>query len=121
MRVVIDEHSHYTYPDITIVCGERKFLDNQTDSLLNPSIIIEVLSDSTETYDRGKKFESYRNIASLKEYMLVSTDRKKIELFSKDGNEKWYLSESNGKEGIFIPALSITLSIEDVYEKIDFQ
>ena len=94
MRVVIDEYNHYTYPDVTLVCGERKFLDNKNDCLLNPNVIIEVLSDSTEKYDRGKKFEDYRNLISLREYMLVSSEHKKIELFTKTTDGKWLFSEN---------------------------
>lgn len=120
MKVVVDQNTHYTYPDITIVCGKRNFLDNHTDSLLNPTIIIEVLSESTETYDRGKKFEAYRTIPSLTEYMLVSTDRKKVELFSKNTDSKWFLSESGIDEIIHIPTLSVTIQLYDIYEKIDF-
>ncbi len=121
LRVVIDEYSHYVYPDLVLVCGERKFLDKSNDSLLNPSAVIEVLSDSTETYDRGKKFESYRNIISLQEYVLVSSGRKKIELFSKSAEGKWVLSES-GKEGTLdILSLNLHLSASDVYDKIQFE
>ncbi|HMZ61032.1 MAG TPA: Uma2 family endonuclease, partial [Leptospiraceae bacterium] len=91
------------------------------DSLLNPSAVIEVLSDSTETYDRGKKFESYRNIISLQEYMLVSSERKKNELFSKSPEGKWVLSESGKERTIDISSLNLHISVSDVYEKIEFE
>lgn len=121
MRVVIDEYNHYVYPDLVIVCGERIFLDKSNDSLLNPSAVIEVLSDSTETYDRGKKFESYRNISSLQEYMLVSSERMKIELFSKSPEGKWVLSESGKEASVKISSLQLDVSVSDVYDKISFE
>lgn len=121
MRVVIDEYRHYTYPDVVLVCGERKFLDKTDDSLLNPSAIIEVLSDSTENYDRGKKFEAYRNITSLREYMLVSSERKKIELFTKTSEGKWLLSESGKEDTITIPTLELELSLSDIYDKVELE
>ncbi len=121
MRVVIDEYRHYTYPDVTLVCGERKFLDNKNDCLLNPNVIVEVLSESTEKYDRGKKFEAYRNIASLKEYMLVSSEDKKIELFTKNNEGKWFLSENGVEDTIIIPTIDLTLALSDVYDKVEFE
>lgn len=121
MRVVIDEYNHYTYPDVTLVCGERKFLDNKNDCLLNPNVIIEVLSDSTEKYDRGKKFEAYRNLISLREYMLVSSEHKKIELFTKTTEGKWLLSENGIEDTIVIPTLDLTLLLSDVYDKVEFE
>nr|MBP9165564.1 Uma2 family endonuclease [Leptospiraceae bacterium] len=121
MRVVIEEYNHYTYPDVTLVCGERKFLDNKNDSLLNPNVIIEVLSDSTEKYDRGKKFGAYRNIISLREYMLVSSEHRKIELFTKTTEGKWFLSENGVEDTIIIPTLDLTLLLSDVYDKVEFE
>ena len=121
MRVVIDEYNHYTYPDVTLVCGERKFLDNKNDCLLNPNVIVEVLSESIERYDRGKKFEAYRNISSLREYMLVSSEHKKIELFTKTTDGKWFLSENGVEDTIVIPALDLTLLLSDVYDKVEFE
>lgn len=121
MRVAIDKNDHYTYPDVILVCGERKFLDNKNDTLLNPNVIIEVLSESTENYDRGKKFEAYRTIPSLQEYMLVSSDRKKIEVFSKSPDGRWYLFESDPSESVEITSLKTNISLSEVYDKIEFE
>jgi Uma2 family endonuclease len=120
MRVSIDSKRHYTYPDVSLICGERKFLDKNNDTLLNPSVIIEVLSESTENYDRSKKFESYRKIASLQEYVLVASDRKKIEIFTKSNDGRWYLSESGPSETIEISSVNVQLSLNEVYDKIVF-
>ena len=79
MRVLVREAGLYTYPDIIVVRGAPRFLDNQTDTLLNPTVIIEVLSPLTEAYDRGKKFGHYRRLASLKEYVLVAQDQMLVE------------------------------------------
>src|ERR1044071_3578846 len=71
LRIKTEATGLYTYPDVSIVCGEQRFLDNEQDTLLNPTVVVEVLSDSTEAYDRGKKFEHYRQVPSLREYLLV--------------------------------------------------
>ena len=84
-------------------------------------MIIEVLSDSTEKYDRGKKFEAYRNLISLREYMLVSSEHKKIELFTKTTEGKWLLSENGIENTIIIPTLDLTLLLSDVYDKVEFE
>ncbi len=120
MRVSIDSKNHYTYPDVSLICGERKFLDKNNDTLLNPSVIIEVLSESTENYDRGKKFESYRKIPSLQEYILVASDRKKIEIFTKSNEGRWYLSESGPSNTIEISSINVQLSLDDIYERVNF-
>ena len=120
MRVEIDESHHYAYPDVILVCGERKFLDKKNDTLLNPNVIIEVLSESTENYDRSKKFEAYRTIPSFQEYVLVSSDRKKIEVFTKSPEGRWYLSESGPSDKVAISAVSTELSLSEVYDKVVF-
>ncbi len=120
MRVEIDENHHYTYPDVVLVCGERKFSDSKNDTLLNPNVIFEVLSESTESYDRSKKFEAYRTIPSLQEYVLVSSDRKKIEVFTKSPEGRWYLSESGLSDTVEISAVNTELLLSEVYDKIVF-
>src|SRR6266404_1708800 len=83
MRVRVSATGLYTYPDILVVCGEPQFLDERRDTLLNPNLIVEVLSPSTEAYDRGRKFEHYRSVESLSEYLLVSSERIIAELFTR--------------------------------------
>jgi Uma2 family endonuclease len=84
----------YTYPDISVVCVEQQFEDAHFDTLLNPQLIIEVLSDSTESYDRGRKFAHYRNIDSLREYVLVSQNECRVERFSRQDDGNWLYNES---------------------------
>jgi Uma2 family endonuclease len=119
MKVAIDKYNHYTYPDVSIVCGESKFVNDSEDSLVNPKVIIEVLSESTEKYDRGKKFQSYRNISSLQEYVLVSTEYKKIEIFTKSKEDQWVLSESGESGTIKLNSIDCVLSLDDVYDKVE--
>lgn len=120
LRVRIDKTSLYTYPDLVIVCGKEEYLDNSLDTLTNPRIIFEVLSDSTEKYDRGQKFSFYREIPSLQEYILVSSREKKIEKFKRMESGNWLFSESKDGELFLIDSIQLSLNLEDVYEKIDW-
>ncbi len=112
----------YTHPDGTVVCGEPQFDDGRNDVLLNPSVIFEVLSPSTEDYDRGKKLLHYRSIPSLKAYLLVSQDLARVECFSRnlDGSG-WMLTEVLGVESVLpIASLGIELRLADAYERVVF-
>jgi Uma2 family endonuclease len=82
----------YTYPDVSVVCAEPQFIDGEFDTLLNPTVIIEVLSDSTEDYDRGKKFKHYMGIASLQEYILIAQDETRIDHYVRQLHGDWLLS-----------------------------
>src|SRR4051812_39435033 len=90
MRVRIESTGLYTYPDIVVVCGEPKFLDGESDTLLNPTLIVEVLSPATENYDRSRKFAHYRSIPSLREYITIAQDRVWVERHVKRDGE-WSL------------------------------
>jgi len=121
MRVKVDSSGLYTYPDVIIVCDKPQFEDDEVDTLLNPQIIIEVLSKSTESYDRGKKFEHYRRLPSLDEYLLVSQDEPHIEHFVKQSDAHWLLSEATGLDAsIEIPGVDYRLLLADVYAKVPF-
>jgi Uma2 family endonuclease len=121
MRVFIPRTGLYTYPDLVVVCGEPQFQDDKSDTLLNPVLIIEVLSESTETYDRGKKFQHYRSIESLQEYVLVSTEEARIEKFQKTGDGFWFLSEAVGIEAsIELSSIEQNVLLAEIYDKIDF-
>lgn len=121
MRVKVAASGLYAYPDVVVTCEKPRFEDDKFDTLLNPQSIIEVLSDSTEKYDRGKKFELYRQIESLREYVLVSQDRAHIEVFARDDDGPWRLSEATGLEAtIELPAIGCRLSLTDVYAKVSW-
>jgi Uma2 family endonuclease len=119
-RVKVEATGLYTYPDLTVLCGEPQFEDKVFDTLLNPKVIVEVLSDSTEAYDRGRKFSHYRTIDSLEEYVLVSQSDYHVEVFSKQANGQWLLSEARGRESdIFLRAIDCLLKLDKVYEKVE--
>src|SRR5437879_13361314 len=110
-----------TYPDVSVVCGEQRFLDEEQDVLLNPIMLVEVLSDSTEAYDRGKKFEHYRQIPSLQEYLLASQKEPRIEQFIQQADGRWLLNEAAGLDApLDLPSLRISLSLNEVFDKVSF-
>lgn len=121
MRVFVPKTGLYTYPDVVVVCGEPKFQDKVFDTLLNPTLLIEVLSESTENYDRGKKFQHYRSIESLQEYILVSQNEARIEKYVKSGDGFWMLSEAVGLNSeIEFSSIECRVALAEVYDKIDF-
>ncbi len=120
MRVKVSPSGLYTYPDVVVTCEQPRFEDKVLDTLLNPQAIIEVLSDTTEKYDRGKKFEHYRQIESLREYMLVAHDRPHVELFSRQDDGVWRLTEATGLESSMeLPTIACRLALADVYAKVE--
>jgi len=121
MRVKVDPSGLYTYPDIVVVCDKPEFEDKYVDTLLNPQVIIEVLSETTESYDRGKKFEHYRRLESLTDYLLVSQDEAHIEHFTKNADGHWVLCEATGLDtAIELPTIDCRLALKDVYAKVEF-
>lgn len=122
MRVFVPKTNFYNYPDLVVVCGEPQFQDNVFDTLLNPVLLIEVLSDSTESYDRGKKFQHYRSIESLQEYILVSQNEARIEKYVRHGDGFWLLSEAVGIDSeIDFSSIECRIVLAEVYDKIDFE
>lgn len=121
LRVKVSASGLYTYPDVVVTCEKPRFEDDKFDTLLNPQSIIEVLSDTTEKYDRGKKFELYRQIESLREYALISQDRAHIELFTRGDDGHWRLSEATGLDAaIEMAAIGCRLALADVYAKVSW-
>ena len=119
MRVKVSPTGLYTYPDVTVVCGEAQFEDNQQDTLLNPTLIVEVLSESTERYDRGKKFSFYRTIESLAEYVLVAQDEYSIEQHVKQPDRRWLLSDHRSLDDMVeLASVQCALALREVYAKI---
>jgi Uma2 family endonuclease len=120
MRVWIESAGLYTYPDVAVVSERPEFQDNSFDNLLNPTLIIEVLSDSTERYDRGRKFAFYRTIPSLRTYVLVSQYERLIERYDRQGNDTWNLVEARGSEVLKLDSIGGELPLDFVYEQITF-
>jgi Uma2 family endonuclease len=120
MRVRVPATGLYAYPDVTIACGKPEFDDENQDVLLNPTVIIEVLSKSTEAYDRGEKFAHYRRLPSLKEYVLIAQDRLSVECYTRQSKGEWLLSESRAiGESVSLPAAGCVLQLAEVYDKVD--
>jgi len=121
MRVLVSATPLYTYPDYVVVCGEPQFLGQRQDTLLNPTLIVEVLSPSTESYDRGRKFELYRSLDSLREYLLISSERMHVDRFTRQPANEWLLT-SAGKpfETIDIESIDLHVRLADLYEKVEF-
>ena len=122
MRVLIPSTTNYFYPDLVVVCGEPRFADGHFDTLLNPTLVIEVLSPSTEDFDRGRKFEQYRKIGSLMEYVLVSQDRMHVERYGRRPEGDWLLSEFNDPEGTLkLISVECELAMSEVYRNVQFE
>jgi Uma2 family endonuclease len=120
MRVKVSPTGLYTYPDVTVVCGEAQFEDNQQDTLLNPTLIVEVLSESTEAYDRGGKFAHYRKLASLMEYVLIAQTKPHIEHYVRQPDNRWLLAEADNLPGtLHLPSIDCRLALAEVYDKVD--
>lgn len=121
LRVKVSDAGLYTYPDVTVVCGKAKFEDRIADTLLNPAIIIEVLSPSTEAYDRGAKFEFYRTLESLSDYLLVSQNKPTIEHYTRRGDDRWLLATYTGLDAVAaITSVGCELRLADVYDKVEW-
>jgi len=121
LRVKSGVDDKYYYPDLVLTEGEEHYLENAPDTLLNPLLLIEVLSESTETRDRGPKFEAYRAIDSLREYVLVAQDQYKIESFYRNDAGEWIVRESvAGLDGVFsFVTLDLELKLKEVYQGVN--
>jgi Uma2 family endonuclease len=118
MRVYIDRTGLYTYPDVVVVCGEPQFQDDEVDTLLNPTVVVEVLSPSTEVYDRGKKFLHYRRVSTLKEYVLVSQDKILVERYTRQGDD-WLLTELNQlSDTLQLASIGCAVPLREIYAKV---
>jgi Uma2 family endonuclease len=120
MRVKVSPTGLYTYPDVTVVCGEVQFEDNQQDTLLNPTLIVEVLSESTEAYDRGGKFAHYRKLPSLMEYVLIAQTKPHVEHYVRQPDNRWLLAEADSlSDTVHLPSIDCRLALLEVYDKVE--
>jgi Uma2 family endonuclease len=115
LRVKIAETGHYVYPDATVACGELRFED---DTLLNPTVIVEVLSDSSEAYDRGDKFEGYRSVSSITDYVLVSQKVVRVEHYRREPDGSWRFVALGPGDALALTALGVRVEIDRVYHKV---
>ena len=122
MRIKVLRTGLNTYPDVVIVCGQPEFTDAIHDTLTNPTIIVEILSASMERYDRGLKFENYRTIETLRDYLLIAQDHYHVEHYVRQANGQWLLTEAAQLEdAIDLQSIECTLRLEDVYEKVEIE
>jgi len=121
MKIEVDKARHYTYPDLSIVCGDVRFAANRNDTVSNPVVIAEILSESTRDYDRGSKFTAYRNITSLKDYLLVDQYSPHAEYFFRDEKGRWGLEEYRSEDDCFIiKSVNAEISMKQIYHRVKF-
>ncbi|XXT17920.1 Uma2 family endonuclease [Sorangium sp. So ce429] len=118
MRVKIPSTGRYVYPDASVVCGEPVFEDAEVDTLMNPNVIVEVLSDSSEAYDRGDKFAQYRSVASITDYVLVSQKAVRIEHFHRQPDGRWLLSILGPGAQLALESIGVVIEVDRVYLKV---
>lgn len=119
MRVKLSATGMYTYPDVVAVCGVPQFEDEAVDTLLNPSVIVEVLSDSTERYDRGAKFAHYRTLDSLTDYLLIAQGSYLVEQYTRQPDGQWLFSANTLLTAtLTLASIGCTLPLAAIYEKI---
>ncbi len=120
LRIHVEKNTLFTYPDISVICGEVETLNNDEYNALNPSVIVEVLSPSAKNYDRGDKFNLYRGIPALKEYILVDSQSISIEAFSINSHGNWELKEYKDiDETLNIETIQVSLALKEIYEGSD--
>ncbi|HEY0323054.1 MAG TPA: Uma2 family endonuclease [Pyrinomonadaceae bacterium] len=121
MRVKVSPTGLYTYPDVVVVCNDPSFDDEQKDTLLNPTVLVEVLSKFTASYDRGEKFEHYRKLESLTEYLVIAQNKYHVEHYVRQPDKQWLLSETDDvRNTIHLPSIECRLDIADIYDKVVF-
>lgn len=122
MRVKVSSTGLYTYPDVGIACGIPQFEDSEVDTLLNPTVVIEILSRTTKEYDRVGKFAHYRTLPSLKEYVLIAQDGYQVDHYLRNRDDTWLLTIINHTDAtIELPSIGCTVLVADVYEKVTFE
>ncbi|HEX2187477.1 MAG TPA: Uma2 family endonuclease [Longimicrobiaceae bacterium] len=119
MRVKVSRTGSYLYPDVVVACGGPELEDEQADTLLNPTVVFEVLSPSTADYDHNRKWELYRRLPSLQDYLLVSQDEPRVERYTRRPEGLWLFSETSGLDGVLrLDSIGCTLALRDVYERV---
>lgn len=121
LRIKVDESGLYTYPDASIICGELRLDRDLADTVLNPTVVVEVLSESTERYDRGQKAAHYRRIPSLQALVLISQARPSVECFTRHGSGGWLLTEaSEPRETLELDSVGIAIPLAEIYRDVSF-
>jgi len=122
MRVAIEPRYHFTYPDAVVVCEEPRFVDEQFDTLLNPKVIMEVLSESTEKYDLGRKFSAYRNMLSVESILFVRLDFPHVDVYTRSDDESWLLvGASKLSDSVAVTAIGVIVAMSEIYRNVVFK
>ncbi|MDF1501569.1 Uma2 family endonuclease [Roseisolibacter sp. H3M3-2] len=120
LRTKVRASGFYTYPDVVVSCGDAETEDELRDTLLNPALIVEVLSPSTEAYDRGEKFALYRELDTLRTYVLVAQDRPHVEVFEREG-DRWMLREVSGIDATLdLPTIGASVPLRELYARVEW-
>lgn len=120
IRIKIPQRPHYVYADISIICGTPMLDDVDPETVRNPKVIIEILSPSTEDYDRGRKFQAYRRISELEEYILIAQESVRVEHFVRQTTTMWTMTEYSALAAMIdLPSIRITLPVRAIYEDLD--
>jgi len=118
LRVKVNE-TDYVYPDVVAVCGEEQFEDGQFDTLLNPSVIIEVLSKSTQNYDKNKKMALYQNLSTVQDYVLIAQDQYRVEHYQRKSQNQWLLTVLTESQQILqLNSVNVEISVQDIYDRV---
>ena len=121
LRLWIEPARRYVYPDVSVICGEPRFTDPHQDTIVNPTLLIEVLSKTTESYDRGEKFELYRTLPSVAEYLILAQDRPYCEDFRRQPAGSWVLTAEHRIEAVVdLASIDCAIALEEVYHKVSF-
>ncbi len=120
-RLWIPDRNIYTYPDVMVTPRPAELMPNRKDTVMNPIVLVEVLSASTEGYDRGEKFAAYRTIPTVQEYVLIAQDQPLVEQYVKQSESEWLFAESRGLEqGVTLQSVEVEIALADLYEAIEF-
>ncbi len=121
LRLRVTPAGLYTYPDVMVVCGEPQYAEDRKDTVLNPVLIVEVLSESTRDYDRGRKFQYYRELPSLIEYLTIEQDQPRVEHWTRQSGNHWdFLEYDDLAQSIQLASIDCALPLAEIYDKIEF-
>ena len=121
MRLHVRRSGLYTYPDVTVVCGKEQMVEHRDDTITNPLLIIEVLSDSTRDYDRGAKFDLYKQIPSLQEYVLIESERARVECYRRTADDRWTIEAFDGLDAVSLfESIGCEVPLRRIYHKVSW-
>lgn len=119
LKVRVEDYQKFYYPDVLVICGAAQFYDNRNDTIINPILIVEVLSSKTEAQDRGEKMLAYRTLESLREYVLVSQDKALVEQYTKTADGNWIHKATIGLNStVEFESIAVELTLEEIYQRI---